>query len=83
MVEVVTFNANAPGSKVQAGAQGWLTHYVNENNDDGQDWAYTRESQLSELPLRVLMADLNRDGQPDQLKLIVDYVNSQNGCNPA
>lgn len=73
-VKIVTFDAASPGVTVQAGLKGWLTHYV----ISGDIRTFVRESVLQEVPREVLLADVSpRDGEPDELKLIVDFVNTK------
>jgi len=72
-VKVVTFSASDPGGRVQAGAKGWITHYVEEEN--GTDWGYMRESELQEVPLDVLKRQIP-GGQPSELQLIVNSCES-------
>ncbi len=74
VVKVVTFHADFPGVKVQAGAKGWLTHYIEDNGVDLEgELAQTRESELQEVPRDVLTKD--PWGKPSELDLIVKSCN--------
>ncbi len=79
-VKVVAFTEDDPGRTVAAGLKGWIAHYVEHDTFDDGEATLMREHALEDVPQEVLFADLDEDGEPDELNLIVEYVEVTQDC---
>ncbi len=79
-VKVVTFDEEDPGITVAAGLSGWISHYIEHDVFDDDEATLMREHALEAVPQEVLFADLDDDGESDELERIVTFVEDDEDC---